>query len=602
MKKVLYVFDSWLEVAAGLFITVVLVLFSSYNFLLFHTLSELFSVVVAFSMFVLAYSSRERIQSGYLILLGAAYFHIATIDLLHTLAFKGMGVFPGHDANLPTQLWIAGRYLEGCALLVAGLLASRRINLTAAFWGYALLGMGLIAGIFMGYFPDCYVDGQGLTPFKRISEIAICVLFLLALLTLGRARAVIGRAAYWLISLSIVFSVGAELLFTFYVSVYDLSLIVGHFAKVGSFYLIFKAVVEAGYARPQDVLFRKLNSSREELQAAQGLARFGSWHENLETGETGWSDELYRLLGYSPREMAPSGRLIERHIHPDDLPSLQADMDKALVEKSMFDREVRYSTTSGQARHARVMGRVLDLGNGPERLDGSFQDITDRKQAEQLRADVDSITRHDLRTPLSSIISYAELLHDEQDLNEEQRDMVARIAGNGFKMLDLLNRSLDLYRMEQGTFEMSARPVNLSLVMERVMEDLAEKAKRRQVAFMLEEYPSEGSGRIRGDDLLCYTLFANLVQNAVEASPQRGEVRIRLENNGQARATVWNDGVVPESVREHFFDKYVTSGKPKGTGLGTYSARLIAQVHGGDIGFSTSEDEGTAVWVTLPKS
>lgn len=602
MKRVFYVFESWMEIAFGAFLFLVLGLVSQFNFLLFHTVAELFSIVIAFSLFVLAYSSRERIQNGYLILLGAAYFHIGILDLLHTLSFKGMGVFAGHDANLPTQLWIAARSLEGLALAGAGFFASRRINLTVSFWGYALAGTALIASIFLGVFPDCFVEGQGLTPFKRLSELAICALFLVALLTLHLVRPAIGTVAYKLIVASIASSIAAELLFTFYVSVYDASLVFGHLAKVASFYLVFKAVVESGYARPQEILFRELSSSRKELLAAQDLARIGSWHENVASGEMGWSDELYSLLGYAPGEVVPARLLIMQRIHSEDLPRLQDDVARALKEQSMFDQEVRYSSLDGEGHYARIVGRFKGAGDDAGRLDGSFQDITERRQAEQLRADVEIITRHDLRTPLSAIISYAELLHDEPGLNEEQLEMTSRIAANGFKMLDLLNRTLDLYRMEQGTFEMAARPVNLRMVLTRVLEDLNEQARRRQVRLLLEPALSEGAERIQGDDLLCYTLFANLVLNAVEASPQRGEVRVLLGGNGRVRATVWNDGPVPQAVRERFFEKYATCGKPKGTGLGTYSARLIAEIHGGDIGFCTSEIEGTSVWVDLPRS
>jgi signal transduction histidine kinase len=66
------------------------------------------------------------------------------------------------------------------------------------------------------------------------------------------------------------------------------------------------------------------------------------------------------------------------------------------------------------------------------------------------------------------------------------------------------------------------------------------------------------------------------------------------------RIAIHNAGVVPEAVRDRFFEKYATSGKRSGTGLGTYSAQLIAKAHGGHIEFTTSEAEGTRVTVVLP--
>ena len=68
----------------------------------------------------------------------------------------------------------------------------------------------------------------------------------------------------------------------------------------------------------------------------------------------------------------------------------------------------------------------------------------------------------------------------------------------------------------------------------------------------------------------------------------------------QARIVLTNQGAVPESIRERFFEKYVTAGKPKGTGLGAYSARRIALAHGGDIAMTTDDATGTVVTVCLP--
>jgi len=597
MQRVFGVFSSWMEISFGVFIFAVLALVERYNFLLFHTLSELFSVVIAFSLFVLAYSARVRIRNGYLIILGAAFFHVGAMDLVHTLAFKGMGVFKVDGANLPTQLWIATRLMQGGALLVAGLFGRSLVRLATAFWSFAAVAAGLLGSVFFGYFPDCYVEGVGLTAFKLASELVICVLYLGALFPLRGMRPQLGDTTVRLIALAILGSVGTELLFLFYVGVYDLSLVLGHFAKVISFYLLFKAVVETGYARPQAVMFRDLDSVRKELQAAQTIAGMGSWREDYETGQLRWSEELYRLLGLEPGAVEPSEERLLECVHAEDRGGLRDKLARARTKGEGFGREIRYAGPNGATRYARVAVRPQEDG----RVVGSFLDITAQKQAEQLRADVESITRHDLRSPLAGVISFAELLREESDLQPDQREMVDSIVGGGYKVLALLNSSLDLYRMEQGLFELMAKPVILRDVLERVLVDLTGLAGRHNVELVLDG--GSDQGEVLGDELLCYSLFANLVLNALEASPRGAAVRVRLDaENGGVRVSVHNRGEVPEDVRERFFEKYATSGKRKGTGLGTYSARLITRVHGGDIGFTTSRGEGTTVWVTLPRA
>ena len=82
-----------------------------HSYLLFHTIIELFSVCVACAIFMIVWNSRHFIQNNYVLFLGIAYFFIGGLDLLHALAYQGMGVLPDYDANLPTQLWIVTRYM-----------------------------------------------------------------------------------------------------------------------------------------------------------------------------------------------------------------------------------------------------------------------------------------------------------------------------------------------------------------------------------------------------------------------------------------------------------------------------------------------------------
>ena len=159
-----------------------LYLISLYSFLLFHSLVELFSIAVAFSIFIISWNARRFIDGNYLVLLGVAYLFVGGIDLLHTLAYKGMGVFQGYDANLPTQLWIVARYLQSLSLLAVPLLIKKKIEIKRTFVIYLAASSILISSVFFGGFPDCFVEGVGLTSFKKASEYAISSLLLLSMI------------------------------------------------------------------------------------------------------------------------------------------------------------------------------------------------------------------------------------------------------------------------------------------------------------------------------------------------------------------------------------------------------------------------------------
>jgi diguanylate cyclase (GGDEF)-like protein len=245
-----------------------LYLASLYNYLLFHSLVEIFSVVVGFSIFVLAWNSRERLENDFVLFLGIAYLFVSGLDLVHTLAYKGMGIFQSHDANLPTQLWIAARFVQSLSLLIAPVFLRRKLQVHLMFGIYAVVSVGLTAAMFADVFPACYVEGSGLTPFKIISEHVISLILVAAIVLLMHYRAAFDRkVVQWLVA-SLVFTIGAELAFTFYVSVYGLGNLIGHFFKLIAFYLIYIAIVEMGLKKPQRLLFRNLKRQQEALKNA----------------------------------------------------------------------------------------------------------------------------------------------------------------------------------------------------------------------------------------------------------------------------------------------------------------------------------------------
>lgn len=259
--------NQYVHILVGLLIFIGLYLTSLYNYLLFHSVAEIFSIVVICGVFLIFWNTRHLVDNGYLLFISIAYLFIAGIDLLHTLAYKGMGVFPEYGANLPTQLWIAARYVESITLLIAPLWLFRRAKPNVTFAGYAVLITVLLGAIFYwGIFPDCYIEGAGLTPFKKISEYIISLILLTSIWMLWRYRQKFDPSVYRLLVWAIILTAGGELAFTFYVSVYGLSNLIGHFFKIASFYLIYRALIQVGLTQPYDLLFKELKQRENMLQ------------------------------------------------------------------------------------------------------------------------------------------------------------------------------------------------------------------------------------------------------------------------------------------------------------------------------------------------
>lgn len=244
---------------------------SAVSYLLFHSVAEIFTIVIEFSVFVTAWNGRRFLANHYLLFLGCANAGVAVIDVMHVLAYRGMGVFPAAtDANLATQLWIAGRFLAGVSVAGAPWFLTRRRSPYAFMAGCLGAAAALLYAVFAGVFPACFVEGKGLTPFKVGSEYAIAALFATGAVLLVRQRRAFDRPVLQLLVWSIAIQVAAELAFTTYIDAYGPANMIGHLLRTVASWLLYKAIVETAFMRPYDLVFRDLTERENELQASVG--------------------------------------------------------------------------------------------------------------------------------------------------------------------------------------------------------------------------------------------------------------------------------------------------------------------------------------------
>lgn len=237
------------------------------NYLLFHGLVELFGVVVALSLFVVAWTARRYLESGYLLLVGTAYLFVGLLDVVHTLAYPGMTVF-AERAYQSSQLWIAGRFMLALSFLggFAFLSSRRQPNRYLLLAAYGAVTAHFLACIFQWKrFPPCYVEGVGQTPFKVGAEIAITALLGVALALLAANRRRFEPRVARAIAASLALSMAAEIAFALYDSPVGLANQVGHFLKLFSYVAIYVALVESSLENPYAIVFRELNAANVRL-------------------------------------------------------------------------------------------------------------------------------------------------------------------------------------------------------------------------------------------------------------------------------------------------------------------------------------------------
>jgi PAS domain S-box-containing protein len=377
------------EILGGISILILICLASLNNYLLFHSLSEFFSIVISCGIFMIAWNSKDFMKNNYIIFIGIGYLFIGGLDMLHVLSYKGMGVLQSDGGNIPTQLWIAARYLESLTLLIAPLLIAKKIKSKPILWIFLLLTAALIASIFhWQIFPDCFVDGVGLTSFKKISEYVISLVLIGALVLLFRQRHTLDQSVYRFLSISIVLTIASELAFTFYISVYGFSNLVGHLLKIISFFLIYKAIIYTGIKKPYQLMFNQISEKEKALRLSLDAAKAGIWSWNILTGEVIFDDRMQHIFGIKPGTFDGTFEAWKKCIHPDDLEAAEQTILKALDTNEGYDFEYRVKGFSGDWRIVNSKAGILRDDKGtPVMMSGFATDITDRRQSEEKLAE-----------------------------------------------------------------------------------------------------------------------------------------------------------------------------------------------------------------------
>ena len=237
--------------------------------------------------------------------------------------------------------------------------------------------------------------------------------------------------------------------------------------------------------------------------------------------------------------------------------------------------------------------------NVQRQLQASYDDML---EVSRLREEVEHVARHDIKGPLAGAIGILQSVILEKCDHVHELELVEQTL---MQVLSMLNLSADLLKIETGRFQLNAVPLNIERLLRRIVETTRPIFVEKGLSIFLEcdaSLSDPGAPEVQGEATFCYSIFQNLLKNACEAAPPRSVVTLRIQVASDVQVEVKNHGAVPQAIRNRFFDKYVTHGKRDGTGLGTYSARLLTEAQHGSIRCEVSDtDDTTVVTVRLPK-
>ncbi len=236
-----------------------------------------------------------------------------------------------------------------------------------------------------------------------------------------------------------------------------------------------------------------------------------------------------------------------------------------------------------------------------------FSDITKEKEVDKMKSEFISITSHQLRTPLSSMKWFLEMLvnGDLGQLEEKQKSVITDVYNSNERIIMLVNDLLDVSRMESGKVVLEPTPTNLIDFFKSMLSEISQNFEKRKQTFVFDK--PESLPRISVDPKLIWQALSNLLTNSSKYTPEGGQITLKLsmEPENIVIQVIDNGYGIPEFQKNRIFEKFFradNTSKMEGTGLGLYIVKEIIEASGGKIWFESTEGKGTTFSITLPLS
>lgn len=295
-------------------------------------------------------------------------------------------------------------------------------------------------------------------------------------------------------------------------------------------------------------------------------------------------------------------------IYPDD-PDITEEFERCRKKGKALELEVRIkNVVSGNYRyHLLRVTPVYDEGRIKNWV-GTFTDIDDQKKVEKEKDEFLSIASHELKTPLTSIKAYVQLLERKLKLDKESSEagFVAKVQGQIEKLNTLITDLLDVSKIENGKLKINKKPVNLENLINNAIETIIQTHDQREVK--IERHGTKPDILIPLDEIRIEQVLINFLTNAIKYSPDNNQVIVTTfvdEEAEEVRVNVTDFGIgIPDFKQDAVFKKFYrveeSSLQFQGMGIGLFICSEIIKQHHGSVGVSSIVDEGSTFYFTLP--
>lgn len=353
----------------------------------------------------------------------------------------------------------------------------------------------------------------------------------------------------------------------------------------------------------------RLELTLDQSRLSKIAAQLGTFDMDLIKGTMEWDDRCRELFGISHTGEVSYEKDFINGLHPEDRNRILTIIDDVFDKsKTDGDYDVEYRTVGAEdakIRWVRAKGKTyFDSSGKPLRFIGSVLDITEQKTDELRKNDFIGMVSHELKTPLTSLKGYIQILNHKAKTNADDFAVNALLKADlqiG-KMSKLINGFLDVSRLEAGKISIVLDDVNLKEIIDEVVEDL----KMVSTTHLINIIPFDPI-TVSVDRDKITSVMSNLLSNAIKYSPLGSKIEISCDTqDGFARVSVRDEGSgIKIQDRDRLFERFYRVGGAEsstvpGFGIGLYLCAEIIQRHNGKIGLVSEPGKGTTFYFLLP--
>ena len=356
-----------------------------------------------------------------------------------------------------------------------------------------------------------------------------------------------------------------------------------------------------------------LQELREKIQRYELIFRATQdvlYDLNLQDASVEWNEPLYSQYGYSHTEPTQTLEWWVSHVHPDDAFMLENKVsDLVQGDTDSWQCDYRFRRADGDYNYVRDRGLMLrDRAGKPVRIIGSLLDMTAQKQLDTAKDEFISLVSHQLRTPLTVIRVYGEMLTSGMlgQLTPEQAKWVRNMTNSSARLIDVVGDILNVSRIDLGRVKIATAPHDMTGLTRSCVKDVMPLAAERQVRIRV-TCPND-LPLIPLDDTIFMQIVHNLLTNAIRyTQPQLGRVTVSLKatKDGYLLAVRDNGIGIPAEARDHVFERFYRAKNAlgmevQGSGLGLYLVKVMSDAYRGKVWFESSVGKGTTFYVQVP--